>query len=347
MVIFTLFIVIGLSFSILLLIKVLWQSDYKYLYYLSTLSLLFLVCLELFYGLLFISKHILTAPYLIRINTPFVFVIGPAIYFFVYSRVNPKSSWKRQYLLHLIPFLLVGLYFIPLYLSPIEEKIAYVQNLYISLSNDSVVIGGLRRIQQSIYLIFAARYFFQNFQRFKLNNVQYSAGVILGLFTIILLLDLYRYFFQFDLLSGVIDSILLSGIAIFLVYAHLMAPGKLKSGIQESSFLIMASCEEKILNVLEKEKVYLNPKLNLRVLAQSIDCSSHLVSMTINQKMKLNFNKLVNTYRVEEAKRLLQAPEYSHLTIEAIAELAGFNSVSSFNDNFKKLTAKPPKEYRK
>ena len=65
----------------------------------------------------------------------------------------------------------------------------------------------------------------------------------------------------------------------------------------------------------------------------------------INEHMGKNFYTLVNDYRIEEVKRRLQDPEYSNLTILAIAYDSGFNSKSSFNTIFKEKTGMPPSEY--
>jgi AraC-like DNA-binding protein len=97
---------------------------------------------------------------------------------------------------------------------------------------------------------------------------------------------------------------------------------------------------------MENEKLFLNPRLTLQLLAKELNIPYPVISRTINQGMKTNFNELVNTYRVKEAIRLLQSPQINHLTIEAIAEMAGFNSSSSFNYNFKKITGRPPKYYK-
>jgi AraC-like DNA-binding protein len=59
----------------------------------------------------------------------------------------------------------------------------------------------------------------------------------------------------------------------------------------------------------------------------------------------MNFNTFVNTYRVEEVKRLLV--DYPEKTVLQIAHEAGFNSKSSFYDSFTRFTGLTPVEYRK
>jgi len=55
----------------------------------------------------------------------------------------------------------------------------------------------------------------------------------------------------------------------------------------------------------------------------------------------------VNHYRVEEAKQLLLEPAKEDHKIASIAYDAGFNSLSTFNDVFKKITGTTPSQFRK
>jgi YesN/AraC family two-component response regulator len=73
--------------------------------------------------------------------------------------------------------------------------------------------------------------------------------------------------------------------------------------------------------------------------------SANNLSQVINEKTGFNFNDYINTFRVEEAKNILTSPEYQKLTIEAIAEKAGFNSKSPFYTAFKKHAGMTPKEF--
>ena len=54
----------------------------------------------------------------------------------------------------------------------------------------------------------------------------------------------------------------------------------------------------------------------------------------------------VNTYRCEEVKQILQGPDKKITIIEAMYQ-SGFNSKSSFNKEFKKLTGQTPSEFKK
>jgi AraC-like DNA-binding protein len=59
----------------------------------------------------------------------------------------------------------------------------------------------------------------------------------------------------------------------------------------------------------------------------------------------LTFHDLINTHRIEEAKKMILDPELNE-TIEGIAYLVGFNSKSTFHSAFKKFTGLTPSQFK-
>jgi len=104
----------------------------------------------------------------------------------------------------------------------------------------------------------------------------------------------------------------------------------------------------KALNVIIiKEKLYLDPELNIQVLAEHCETRVHTLSAVINKHYNKNFFDYINYYRVEEAKKLLSDPEQKKYSIDSIAEKSGFSSRSAFYKAFKKNTELTPGEYIK
>jgi len=62
--------------------------------------------------------------------------------------------------------------------------------------------------------------------------------------------------------------------------------------------------------------------------------------------LKKSFYDVINSYRVEEAKRLLLDEKNRNYTILSVGFEAGFNSKTTFNPVFKKFTGVTPTEYR-
>ncbi len=100
---------------------------------------------------------------------------------------------------------------------------------------------------------------------------------------------------------------------------------------------------EKVKSLLQEERIYREMGLTRKVLADKLGISEHRASRIINAYFRKNFNELVNTYRIEEAKTRLKAEETA---ITVIAFEVGFNSIASFNRVFKELAGTSPSEYR-
>ncbi|WP_068943627.1 helix-turn-helix domain-containing protein [Chryseobacterium timonianum] len=99
-------------------------------------------------------------------------------------------------------------------------------------------------------------------------------------------------------------------------------------------------------NIMSIQKPYLDSELNLIKLAEILSVSTHHLSYVINTGFQKNFFQYVNEFRVEYAKQLLK-DSGSKLSILGIAYESGFNSKTSFNTTFKKVTGKTPSEFKK
>jgi len=93
---------------------------------------------------------------------------------------------------------------------------------------------------------------------------------------------------------------------------------------------------------LEKEHAYLNSELKLAAAANANNTSTHYLSQAINQELNMSFLELINQHRVEYAKKLLSNDS---INILEIAYDSGFNSKSTFNRAFKKITGLTPSQF--
>ena len=101
---------------------------------------------------------------------------------------------------------------------------------------------------------------------------------------------------------------------------------------------------EKLQQLMADEQPWLEPELTLAELAHRLHTNTSLLSHVINTGCGQNFNDFVNSYRVAEAERKLQDPRLAHYSLVGIALESGFNSKSTFNRVFKKLTGGTPSE---
>jgi len=98
-------------------------------------------------------------------------------------------------------------------------------------------------------------------------------------------------------------------------------------------------------DLLNKKKVFLNEELSSKEVAEMINISPAYFSSIVNKISGQSFSSIVNSYRVRHIIELLKKDEYKKKTLLSIAMSSGFNSKSSFNLNFKKITLKSPSEF--
>lgn len=96
--------------------------------------------------------------------------------------------------------------------------------------------------------------------------------------------------------------------------------------------------------VMRQQQLYLNPNLNLALLAKKVGNLQTTVSQVINDNLGKSFNLYINEFRIQHAKELLVRE--SHLNMELVAERSGFNSNSTFFAAFKKITGQTPASFR-
>jgi len=105
--------------------------------------------------------------------------------------------------------------------------------------------------------------------------------------------------------------------------------------------------KQRVLDVMEQEKPYLEGNLSLIKLSELIGVSPHQLSYVLNEGFQKNFFQFINDYRVEKAKTYLLSKDYDHFSMLGIAYESGFNSKTAFNTVFKKNTGKTPTLYKK
>ncbi|MEL7123150.1 MAG: helix-turn-helix transcriptional regulator, partial [Bacteroidota bacterium] len=105
---------------------------------------------------------------------------------------------------------------------------------------------------------------------------------------------------------------------------------------------IAQQLDEAMLN----QKLYLQADLNLNQLGAALQIKPYLITAALNKVKKQKFSDYINSWRIDEFKKLLQEPSYQHYSLLAIAHEVGFNSKASFNRIVKKMTGKSPSELK-
>lgn len=97
--------------------------------------------------------------------------------------------------------------------------------------------------------------------------------------------------------------------------------------------------------LFEQQHVYRDPELSLQGLASMLNWHTKETSAVINQGFEKNFNDFVNTYRVNEFKQIIVHQEGNSPRVLDSAFECGFNSKSTFNRVFKRLSGQTPKQF--
>lgn len=297
----------------------------------------------------------------INIRTFFFFIptfplIGPFLLLYIKSISTKDFQFRSKHLLHLVPFISV------LIIDLLNRK-----NFPLSLDNRphyltycveiSVIL-----VQFLIYIIvsfiFARKlikqYISEKFPKDCINPY-YVRNIVLIISFIWIIFTMYciQTYFRFYVPTRVIEAFFYSLLIYWILYYELS--GQRITSInnfttrRRSSAL---SSEEAlkykaiILECIGKNESYKDHNITLGKFAKSISLTPHVVSQVINEQLSCNFNDFINSYRVEEAKKMLSDAGMKNLTVASIAYDCGFNTLSAFNTAFKKFTGLTPSQFR-
>ncbi|HNJ33881.1 MAG TPA: AraC family transcriptional regulator, partial [Leptospiraceae bacterium] len=95
-----------------------------------------------------------------------------------------------------------------------------------------------------------------------------------------------------------------------------------------------------------REKPYLDQRISLSDISESLSIPVHHLSMVINIEKKQNFFGFINSYRIAAAKAILSSAEFAERTLLDAGFMSGFQSKAAFNRVFKEHTGMTPGQYR-
>jgi AraC-like DNA-binding protein len=305
-----------------------------------------------------------------KLSYYFPFLYGPLIWLFIKYFICSYKAGKRD-LLHFLPAVLIVVCFaftawgekIPTYLWPFFR------------AGNLMVFQGLSLL---VYHYLAFRIVQQNWDRrsaqFELyqERIAWLRQFIISSFIVCFLISVCLGLMYLNYPHGQnfrFGFIVLSIFIYWISYKSWSQPElfnavnySLNGGVLTSAFTVgrakkkyfnsslgdedMAKIIKSLENKLTTEKCYSNPELTIEQLATAISCSRHQLSQSINGRLGKSFYDYINNFRVEEAKILLADPANDKYKITALAYEAGFNSISTFNDVFKKFTSLTPSQFR-
>jgi AraC-like DNA-binding protein len=288
------------------------------------------------------------------------FLLAPLLYIYIKSLCYEEFKVKTIHLLHLFPYFITVLFFLyAQYSQPgMHQTLVYIEYLshqiLLHLQIFSYVAASV------ILLVNYRRKLKDMYSSVEKIDLSWSNLIILG-FAVTWFLYMSDYLLcGLHLISALMFqwmftlSLLVNLILTLAITYKGLTQSESFLGIQVygkyiGSRLKQSDCEEIIqrLNVyMQNEKPYLTPSLTVDDLSKKLKIPPKQLSQAIHTCLNKNFYDLINSYRIEEVKKLIQCESYRNETLLALAYDVGFNSRSVFNAAFKKHTGLTPKEFK-
>jgi len=292
------------------------------------------------------------------------FLTAPLLYISILYFTVLQKKFDRKILWHFLPFVFFLLFRLPFFLTG--------KNIEFSYSVGRIVFFILKTalpLQTVIYWLLS----FNKLQKHIKNIRQFSSSTDeidlfwLRYFLLVLVLIIIAWFnlvfFDLQNLTQLTPFVYLFCV-FFLAYfslqqkevfdfntAELKELSNIKIDKKDNPKRVSESrlneLNEKLQELMNLDKVYLENDLCLPKLANRLAASCNETSFVINELYRDNFYSFINKYRIEEAKKLLLSAKYNQLNILGIAYESGFNSKTTFNTTFKKHTGFSPTDYVK
>ncbi len=355
--------------GLLLIVVLLRKKSLVYPNFLLTL-LISVVTLQAIFKLLDLHYYagLLGPVYSIFYYLPYLY--GPIIFLYIKSCCAANFKLRFRDIVHFLPFLIcVIIALITGY--KLINLFDYIDNFIYNVTDTFVQLAVL-----NIYVLASKKYFKRNIVvngkiAFSKNTEKWfnslvNAVWISGVIFIILLTLIFYSVELYDLKSAELNSVflILPAIIFWISYKALdtpelfavsnLVPAEISDGHPYVKYQNNRITNAEISDILNKVNIYvsaergfLDPELSLEGLSKALNIPRHQISQAINAKLRMNFNDLINLNRLEYAKTELVNPEKQNLTIAAIAFESGFNSISTFNESFKRHTSMTPSQFKK
>lgn len=357
--------------AILLIVLLLRKRPVKQSYFFLALLLIFFALMSL--NITLINTLIaIDKVYLFKyFQLELLFGIGPSLYFFTKSITDANYRISKKAYIHFIPVIIEFLYFrTKFYRIGFDNRMVIYQN-DASVYNSNIdiysivylVLQWTAIISMLIYIFLSVQLLirynqwikdhYSNLKNKSLGWLKIPVFFYSGFWFIwIAFRSIDTFIFQdtlkeyYFLPSFIGVSIITCWIG-FKVYvtSQTNTSGYLASTRKTIKRKPIPEEAQKLLSLMENQKPYLNPELDLSTLSQLVGINTKIVSYYINSDFGTNFYEFVNKYRVEEFKKRVLEEEGNKFSLLGLAFECGFNSKSTFNHVFKKFTGQTPSEY--
>lgn len=311
---------------------------------------------------------------------PHVMGVGPLLYFYLQSELNPGFQFRKKHILSLLPYVggvLVAVY--AMYAFDAHER-AQMQTQLWSFNAlnvirllDSAVVGYF--LVKSYQLVRKRSLLLEevtaNQDIVKQNWALLLCGIVFG---ILLLMLMFAVFGASNV--TVVVALLTMALLFFTaaLYGHFHSKvygldkeceeflaarnssnghfSQIENGQKyKTSGLTpeqIDSYSQKIVEALnDNTQEVFDPLFQLSRLAKMVGLSNSVTSQMLSMGLGKSFYDLVNEFRIEKAKQMLADPASFQTSILDVGLSVGYNSKSTFNAAFRRIVGETPSAFRK
>ena len=309
------------------------------------------------------------------------YLMAPSLYLHLKASLSPdyKLSWRDS--VHLFPFILFNMFILnDVYIvNSLNETLpSFLENTMNIVLYFGFYMFFFIYLAMGFYLLLKTKkLYFENFSNTDIRRFNYLFQLN-ALVSFVMVSSAIKNYFVFTKYGAFIgDSVIIVLLLLLILFCWIIYKGlnspelfdhrpeslNLVSEIvkevesEENSyasavdqrFVLEISTDQvdRLRRFMNEEKPYLEPTLSLQDLANKLGIPSRELSILINHHLSKHFFDFVNDFRIEHAKEILSDPAKQNLTILEILYEVGFNSKSSFNTAFKKVTGFTPTQFRK
>ncbi len=344
-------------------------------------SWLLVIGIHLAFFYLFISGQLTRYPYLLGLQIPLPLFHGPFLYFYVAAATNQLPHRPIRWL-HAVPILIAYLIMVPFFRLSNNEKIRVFQNdgegfeSIVLIVFIAIILSGICYTLLSLHLLRRHKrnivHQFSDTEKINLNWISYLIAGMCVIWALVIFLDDE---FIFGAVVGYVLFIGYFGIKQVGIFTHKTGQAvhvtnsqevypvhvnsdadltKDSNGKQPAKYARSALSEEdaskihlQLRSIMKEKSLYQIPELSLSYLSDELGIQPNLLSQVINSKEGKNFYDFINAWRINEFIKMAGDESNNHFTLLALALECGFNSKTSFNRNFKKVTGLSPSTYLK
>ena len=318
--------------------------------------ILFIMSLMLLDEILDESNLVDTYPILIDVTIAAELLIWPFLLFYIESVSDQRNEYQWKDLLYFMPFAIAILWQVLFIPPPNTDASATLPNGVFPEVFILVVFKMLAALSFLTYILWLLSRRLKQFSLFFSKNkkarfLQKVRQAILFLNALVLLMYISFFSNYFGLsLPGEADrigSLLITGVFYFfgvLIFKNpqIFQEENYSQSVKNSLAGREKQLIEKLLNLFEETKPYLNEKLTVKDAANRLNLSSQQLSYLINRRLGITFLDFVNTYRVRSFKENIHNDESIRKTLLEVALESGFSGKASFNRIFKDHTGFSP-----